>query len=127
MLLSLRTVLVGLFLLGTASAAGAEMRLFMFEIADCAACDRFHTETLQDYWGSEASRTLPLTIVDLNALGTAAQPLRYPVDTVPTFVVMQDGREIARLAGYPGREAFEASIAAVLAAQQPTATVTPLP
>ena len=103
------------------------MRLYMFEIADCAACDRFHAETLQDYWSSEASHTLPLTIVDLNALGTAAQPLRYPIDVVPTFVVMRDGREVARLSGYPGKQAFEAGIAAVLAEDQPTAALEHFP
>ncbi len=110
MLRSLRTVLAGVSLLGASSVAQAEMRLFMFEIADCAACDRFHAEALQEYWNSEASRTLPLTIVDLNTLGTAAQPLRSPIDVVPTFVVMRDGREVARLSGYPGRQAFEAGI-----------------
>lgn len=114
-------------MLGAAAPASAEMRLFMFEIAECEACDQFHAETLQDYWNSEASRTLPLTIVDLNALGTAAQPLRTPIDVVPTFVVMQDGREVARLSGYPGKQAFEAGIAAVLAADRPTASIQPLP
>lgn len=127
MLRSLRTLLASMTLLGASSAAEAEMRLYMFEIADCAACDRFHSEALQDYWSSETSRALPLTIVDLNALGTAAQPLRYPIAVVPTFVVMHNGREIARLSGYPGQQAFEAGIAAVLAKDQPTATIKPLP
>jgi hypothetical protein len=107
--------------------AHAEMRLYMFEIARCMACAQFHAETLPSYWSSEASRQLPLTIVDLNALGTAGQVLRAPISVVPTFVVMRDGTEIARITGYPGRQAFEASIAAVLADDQPTATVTPLP
>ena len=114
-------------LLGSASVAKAEMRLYLFELADCTPCGQFHAEALQDYWNSETSRALPLTIVDLNALGTAAQPLRYPIDTVPTFVVMRDGREVARLTGYPGKAAFEASIAQVLAEDQPTASIEPLP
>jgi hypothetical protein len=114
-------------LLALATPARADMRLYLFEIADCAACDRFHGEVLQDYWTSEASRTLPLTIVDLNALGTAGQPLRSPIRIVPTFVVMRDGTEIARLTGYPGKAAFATGIAAILADEQPTATIEPLP
>jgi len=107
--------------------ASAEMRLYLFEIAGCTACDQFHAEALRDYWTSDASTALPLTIVDLNALGTAAQPLRSPIRTVPTFVVMRDGIEIARLTGYPGKAAFAAGIAAVLADEQPTASIQPLP
>lgn len=103
------------------------MRLFVFEIEGCTACAQFHTEALQDYWTSETSRSLPLTIVDLNALGTAGQPLRSPIRTVPTFIVMRDGIEIARLTGYPGKQAFEAGIAQVLADDAPTASLRPLP
>jgi hypothetical protein len=107
--------------------ASAEMRLYLFQIANCAACEQFHAEALHDYWTSDASTQLPLTIVDLNALGTAGQPLRAPIRIVPTFVVMRDGIEIARLTGYPGKAAFDAGIAAVLAGEQPTASIEPLP
>ena len=126
----LRIVLVlalSLSAMAWSAVAWAEMRLYLFEIADCAACEQFHSEALRDYWTSETSTTLPLTIVDLNALGTAGQPLRSPIRTVPTFVVMRDGIEIARLTGYPGKAAFEAGIAAVLADEQPTASIEPLP
>lgn len=109
------------------SLARADMRLFVFEIEGCTACTQFHTEALQDYWTSETSRSLPLTIVDLNALGTAGQPLRSPIRTVPTFIVMRDGIEIARLTGYPGKQAFETGIAQVLADDAPTASLRPLP
>lgn len=103
------------------------MRLVVYEIDGCAACEQFHTEALQDYWSSATSSTLPLTIVDLNALGTAGQALRSPIRTVPTFIVMRDGIEIARLTGYPGKQAFEAGIAQVLADDAPTASIEPLP
>lgn len=107
--------------------ARADMRLYVFEIEGCEACAQFHSEALQDYWTSETSRSLPLTIVDLNALGTARQPLRSPIRTVPTFVVMRDGIEVARLTGYPGKAAFEAGMAAVLAEHAPTSSLGPLP
>jgi hypothetical protein len=107
--------------------ARADMRLYVFEIEGCEMCTRFHAEALGDYWTSETSRSLPLTIVDLNALGTARQPLRSPIRTVPTFVVMRDGTEIARLTGYPGKAAFEAGMAAVVAEDSPTASLEPLP
>lgn len=120
-------VLAVLGVLGQPSPGHAGMRLYVFEIEACGACAQFHAEALKDYWSSERSLTLPLTIVDLNALGTAGQPLRAPIRTVPTFVVMRDGVEIARLTGYPGKTAFEASLAAVLADDPPTASLKPLP
>jgi hypothetical protein len=123
-LLSLAVALAALVLPETARA---EMRLYMFETADCAACALFHAEALEAYWSSEASRQLPLTIVDLNALGTAGQPLRAPISVVPTFVVMREGTEIARLAGFPGKAAFEAAITSMLDDDPPTASIAPLP
>lgn len=122
-----RALVAGLCVAASPASAEAEMRLFVFEIEGCTACTQFHTEALQDYWTSETSRSLPLTIVDLNALGTAGQPLRAPIRTVPTFIVMRDGIEIARLTGYPGKQALEAGIAQVLADEAPTASIRPLP
>lgn len=126
-MLRLAGVLAFLCALAQPIAARADMRLYVYEIEGCEACAQFHAEALQDYWASQASRSLPLTIVDLNALGTARQPLRSPIRTVPTFVVMRDGIEMARLTGYPGKAAFEAGMAAVIAEVAPTASIGPLP
>ncbi|MEZ5924762.1 MAG: thioredoxin family protein [Hyphomicrobiaceae bacterium] len=123
----IRSLVSLLAVASTPAAADPALRLFVFEIDGCTACDQFHAEALRDYWSSPVSQRLPLTLVDLNALGTAGQALRSPIRVVPTFVVMRDGIEIARLSGFPGKSAFEAGIASVLADEQPTASLTPLP
>ena len=94
--------------------AGPTTRLVVFEVADCAPCRLFRQEVLPAYWGSPASLDLPIQLIDMQALGTGGHPLRAPVVTLPTFVVMRDGREVARLAGYPGREGFAALVEAVI-------------
>jgi hypothetical protein len=94
-----------------AGGARAETRLVMFGTADCGGCRVFYLESLQDYWTSEESTAMPLSIVDAAALGTAGNALRAPLSTYPTFVLMRDGREIGRIDGYPGREVFFATMA----------------
>lgn len=99
---------IGLLLLGAAPAALSETapsaRLVAFISSDCADCRRFSSEVLRDYWTSPTALELPISVIDVPALGTGGNPLRGPLRALPTFVLMQDGREAARIEGYPGRE-----------------------
>lgn len=92
------------------AAAGSPARLVVFEAPGCAQCRQFREEALPEYWGSPASLELPIQVIDMAALGTGGHPLKARIATLPTFVVMQDGREVARLSGYPGKEGFRAMV-----------------
>ena len=81
-------------------------RLVLFETEDCAACDLYRREVLPAYWAPGRAPPIGLTLIDVDALGTGGIALRHRLASVPTLVLMVDGREIARVEGYPGRGRF---------------------
>lgn len=106
--LILAGIVAGLIALTSPGATAGEMRgasrLVAFVSSDCAACRRFSSEALSDYWSSATALELPITVIDVPSLGTGGNPLSAPLRALPTFVVMRDGRELARIEGYPGRD-----------------------
>ncbi len=49
---------------------------------------------------------MPMRFVDVNAIDEGSIGLATPITLVPTIVLMRDGREVGRLAGYTGPELF---------------------
>jgi len=78
----------------------------MFERPGCAWCARFNAEIAPLYGKTEESRTAPLRRVDLNGPRPADLIGIDPGPFTPTFVVVQEGREIGRIRGYPGDAFF---------------------
>lgn len=114
---ALRVLILGAVCHLTATRpATAEARLVVYEIEGCAYCAEFRRVVLPAYWGSRQAAEMPIEIVDLNALGTNGHALRHRLDVVPTFVVIDDGREIGRIEGYPGRDNLAVAIEVVLRA-----------
>ncbi len=88
-----------------ASPLGAA-ELLMLEQPGCPWCARFNAEIAPGYHNTEEGRRAPLRRVDITQdwpddLGFVAKE-RF----TPTFVLVEDGREIDRLRGYPGDEFF---------------------
>ena len=85
-------------------AASAE--LLMLEQPGCVWCARFNAEIAPAWPNTEEGRRAPLRRVDIT------QP--WPDDLAgirkerftPTFVLVEEGREIGRLRGYVGDEFF---------------------
>jgi hypothetical protein len=90
--------------LNLSSARAAE--LVMFEQAGCEWCEAFNREIAPIYGKTEEGLRAPLRRVD------TSQPL--PTDLAfieterltPLFVLVDGGREIGRIRGYPGEENF---------------------
>ncbi|MGL9618579.1 thioredoxin [Bradyrhizobium sp. U531] len=80
--------------------------LVMFERPGCAWCARFNAEIAPLYGKTEESRAAPLRRVDLNGPRPADLAGIDPGPFTPTFVVVQEGREIGRIRGYPGDAFF---------------------
>lgn len=99
----LLAVAVGLALPTTASRAA---ELVMFERAGCAWCARFNAEIAPTYDKTGEGRAAPLRRVDLNGPLPADIAGIDPGAFTPTFVVVQEGREIGRIRGYPGDAFF---------------------
>ena len=86
----------------TAKAA----ELVMFDSRACTVCRQFNAEIGdKGYAARDAARVLPLRRIDIDN-GAVDITLSQPVTMTPTFVFVQDGAEIARFYGYPGKKHF---------------------
>ncbi len=118
---TVRSLLAGLLLSAAAMTAGPAVpgaqaaELIMLERPGCAWCLRWNQEIAPIYPLTEEGRRAPLRRVDVtrpwpqDLAGIATD--RY----TPTFIVVENGREIARLRGYPGDNFFWPLLEAMLA------------
>jgi len=85
--------------------------LVMFESDICEYCEMWHDELGAVYAKTDEGRRAPLRRVDIDANRpkdlSGLRGIRY----TPTFVLVDEGREIGRILGYPGEEFFWAQLA----------------
>ncbi len=118
---TVRSLLAGLLLSAAAMTAGPAVpgaqaaELIMLERPGCAWCLRWNQEIAPIYPLTEEGQRAPLRRVDVtrpwpqDLAGIATD--RY----TPTFIVVENGREVARLRGYPGDNFFWPLLEAMLA------------
>ncbi|MCC7251702.1 thioredoxin family protein [Hyphomicrobium sp.] len=82
------------------------VELIAFEAPDCIYCPVFRRDVAPSYAASRAGKAAPLRFVDLNDATATRLKLAGPVTMVPTLVLVRDGIEIGRIAGYVGRESM---------------------
>ena len=106
--------LVLLFCL-TSSAYAAEM--IMFSMKSCGYCRAFLKEVAPTYSDTEHAKLLPLRIISMDQktapkwFDKAYNEKRIdPIIGTPTFVIFNDGTEVARLIGYGGKDKFYGDI-----------------
>lgn len=90
----------------TAPVDGGAAELVMFESPGCSWCDAWNREVGAIYDMTSEARLAPLRRVDLS--GPRPDDLTGIVGIVytPTFVLIEDGREVGRILGYPGESHF---------------------
>ena len=88
--------------------------LVMFESPVCEWCEVWHEELGAVYAKTSEGRRAPLRRVDL--FRSLPQDLRMlkGVRYTPTFGLMDDGREVGRILGYPGESFFWAQLGELL-------------
>ncbi|MFZ5479396.1 MAG: tetratricopeptide repeat protein [Myxococcota bacterium] len=97
-----------------ATGGGAVAKVLDFAAVWCPPCNLMAAEVLHD------PLPWPVETVDVDQKASWALKARYAVGGYPTLVAVDaEGREVARLVGYPGEEATRAWFAGL-------ATVTPL-
>jgi hypothetical protein len=102
---ALRLALVPLAaVLGAHAAAAAQ--LVMFEAAGCPYCARWNREIAPIYPKTDEGKRAPLRRVDIAAPRPPDLAAIRGIVYTPTFVLMDRGREIGRIVGYPGEELF---------------------
>jgi hypothetical protein len=108
-------------LISTADAA----ELVMYRRDGCSWCAKWDREIGPIYPKTDISRRVPLKIINLDHdkdLPISHRPIRY----TPTFVLVEDAREVGRIEGYPGDEFFWVRLASLLTAlDQPRAQAAP--
>lgn len=104
----LAMVLAVPLLLAAVAAAGRAWaaELVMFESAGCPYCARWHREIGPIYPKTDEAKRAPLRRVDVAAPRPPDLTGIGGMVYTPTFVLVQNGREIGRIVGYGGEEAF---------------------
>lgn len=100
----LKIVILALALLAPAPAL-AERFLYMAEEDGCFWCAKWNTEIAHIYPKTIEGRTAPLKRFDVHDTPpdvTFAKRVHF----TPTFILVEDGQEKARLEGYPGEDFF---------------------
>jgi hypothetical protein len=75
--------------------------VIVFEIGGCKYCTMFRDNLGARYLASTTNRAAPMRFVDVGKLDPQSFQLSADINTVPTIVVLQDGREVDRVEGYP--------------------------
>lgn len=106
-------------LLAAASAQGAEL-LYFFS-PNCGYCRAFDEEVAGIYPRTDAGSIAPMKRVEVDpeTFRPLDPSLPYDPGTVPAFVLVEDGREVARLNGYSGDELFWMSMQRMLDLLEP--------
>ena len=84
----------------------AETRLIMVEEAGCMWCMRWNDEIGPIYPKTPEGRTAPLQRLNIRTTPPEGLTFARQLHFTPTFVLMVDGTEAARLEGYPGEDFF---------------------
>ena len=85
----------------TIGNAAPRTEVVVFEIGGCKYCTAFRDNLGARYLASTTNRAAPMRFVDVGRLDPQSFQLSADINTVPTIVVLQDGREVDRVEGYP--------------------------
>lgn len=110
----LRQLVAALAVLQAAPSA-ADVHLVMVQQRGCAYCARWNAEIAPAYPHTPEGRFAPLLRADLRGDPPAAVRYDRKVLFTPTFILVKDGTEQARIEGYPGEDFFWPLLARMLA------------
>ena len=105
------SVLIGAMIITFALGNARAAELVMFEQAGCVWCAAFDKEVATAYSKSEEGRRAPLRRVDITRDLPPDLAFIQVERLTPLFVLVDRGREIGRIRGYPGAESFWMQIA----------------
>lgn len=96
----------------SATGGGGAVAVYDFAAVWCPPCNLLAAEVLETPAAAEALAGRPITRVDVDSVGSWALKSQYHVGGYPTLVAVDAaGGEVARLLGYPGRDATLAWLA----------------
>ncbi|SMX47642.1 hypothetical protein MAA8898_03716 [Maliponia aquimaris] len=98
-----------------ATALASDLRLIMVEQPGCAYCAAWDDQIAPAYPHTAEGRFAPLVRADLHMGPPEGVTYARRVSFTPTFILVEDGREIARMEGYVGEDFFWPVYAKLLA------------
>lgn len=104
---------------GLAASAASAAELIFVERAGCPYCIKWEREIAPSYALTKEGKLAKLRKVDLGAGQPthAARPVRF----TPTFLVINDGKEVGRITGYSDEAMFWGMLSQILARLEPVA------
>ncbi len=87
-------------------ASATRLELLVIEVENCAICTHVRTHIQPAYNLTPRAREIPLRYVDVTRRDELELGLTSRIQTVPTIVLLRDGREVDRIVGYTGPEIF---------------------
>lgn len=116
---------IAVFLLGCNAASRASLdaapstsqglELLVFEHPDCVYCRVFRRDVLPKYRQSPVAAEAPLRFIDIEKSDVDRLALKSRIVMLPTAVLMKDGNEVDRIAGYWGPDNFFKLLAHLIA------------
>ena len=113
-ILALAALCVAALISSGANAA----ELVMFRSDGCPWCAKWDSEIGPIYPKTEFNRRAPLRQINLDRDSDPAFA-HAPIHYTPTFVLVEDGKEVGRIEGYPGDEFFWVRLEKLLALLPP--------
>jgi thioredoxin-related protein len=101
-----RFAIAGAMFLALAPLSARAAELVMFEKAGCSWCETFDREIGPVYPKTAEGKRAPLRRVDIGAALPPDLAFIQVERLTPLFVLVDNGREIGRIRGYGGEEAF---------------------
>ena len=107
---SLFAVVSAVLILFTGPAAALE--LLVVERANCSWCRLWNEEIAPVYAKSKEGRVAPIVRVDVRELPDVI--FSGPIEYTPTFVLIENNREVDRIIGYSSQETFWTALDTIL-------------
>ncbi len=101
-----RAALFGAMLIASSTTNARAAELVMFEQAGCVWCEAFNREIAAVYDKTDEGARAPLRRVDIAAALPSDLAFIAVERLTPLFVLVENGREIGRIRGYPGEDHF---------------------
>ncbi|NQW01009.1 MAG: hypothetical protein HQ483_14990 [Rhodospirillales bacterium] len=102
----MRQILAGAFVGGCLAWQTQAAELVMFDSPACSYCEQWDEEISGIYPLTDEGRRAPLRRVSVHDEMPADLARIGAVVYTPTFVLVDDGREVGRISGYPGEDFF---------------------
>lgn len=104
--LAIACLALTLWMLHSPVSQAIAAELLMLEQKGCAWCKRWHEEIGGAYPNTEEGKRAPLRTIDIHDKWPEDLRAIEPERLTPTFILVDNGTEVARLRGYPGEHFF---------------------